>query len=106
MMISLKGRCVIMPRKTTTLELREGDFEYLRSLIKQRTIQAQIVIRAHILLDKANGVSIRDIVKIYDLSTNTVRLCMNKYKEGGIDAALFDKQRPGRPVEITDDAIA
>lgn len=105
-MISLKGRCVIMPRKTTTLELREGDFEYLRSLIKQRTIQAQIVIRAHILLDKANGVSIRDIVKIYDLSTNTVRLCMNKYKEGGIDAALFDKQRPGRPVEITDDAIA
>ena len=41
-----------MPRKTTKLELRKGDFEYLRSLIKQRTIQAQVVIRAHILLDK------------------------------------------------------
>ena len=106
MMISLKRRCISMPRKPTALELREGDFEYLRSLIKQRTIQAQIVIRAHILLDKANGISIRDIANIYDLSPNTVRLCINKYNRGGTDAALFDEQRSGRPVEITDDAIA
>ena len=105
-MISLKRRCISMPRKPTALELREGDFEYLRSLIKQRTIQAQIVIRAHILLDKANGISIRDIANIYDLSPNTVRLCINKYNRGGTDAALFDEQRSGRPVEITDDAIA
>ena len=91
---------------TTTLELFEGDYAYLKSLIKQRTIQAQVVIRAHILLDKANGNSIRQIANIYDLSTNTVRLCINKYKAGGTDAALFDKQRSGRPVEITDDAVA
>ncbi len=84
----------------------DGDHEYLRSLIKQRTIQAQVVIRAHILLDKANGIPIRDIVRIYDLSTNTVRLCIDKYKEGGTDRALFDDQRKGRPVEITDDAVA
>lgn len=93
-----------MPRKTTKLELRQGDLEYLRSLTKQRTIQAQVVIRAHILLDKANGVSIRDIASIYDLSTNTVRLCINKYIDGGTDSALFDEPRKGRPVEITDDA--
>lgn len=93
-----------MPRKTTKLELRKGDFEYLRSLIKQRTIQAQVVIRAHILLDKANGVSIREIAAIYDLSPNTVRLCINKYEKGGTDFALFDGQRSGRPIEITDDA--
>lgn len=93
-----------MPRKTTKLELRKGDFEYLRSLIKQRTIQAQVVIRAHILLDKANGVSIREIAAIYDLSPNTVRLCINKYEKGGTDFALFDGQRSGRPIEITDEA--
>ena len=33
----------IMPRKATSLVLKEGDYEYLRSLIKQRTIQAQVV---------------------------------------------------------------
>ena len=95
-----------MPGNSATLILNDGDYEYLRSLIKQRTIQAQVVIRAHILLDKANGITVRDIARIYDLSANTVRLCIDKYKEGGTDRALFDDQRKGRPVEITDDAIA
>ena len=95
-----------MPRKPSKLNLRDDDFEYLRSLTKQRTIQAQIVIRVHILLDKADGVTIRDIAFIYDISTNTVRLCLKKYAQGGTDSALFDEQRDGRPVEITDDAVA
>lgn len=95
-----------MPRHSSTLMLNDGDYEYLRSLIKQRTIQAQVVICAHILLYKANGIFIRDIAEIYDLSTNTVRLCIDKYKEGGADRALFDGQRKGRPVEIMDDAVA
>jgi transposase len=95
-----------MSRAATMLALKDGDREYLQSLIKQRTIQAQIVIRAHILLDKSNGTPIRDIAKIYDLSVNTVRLCLDKYREGGTELALFDNQRSGRPVEITDDAVA
>lgn len=95
-----------MPRKTSQLVLRDGDEEYLRSLIKQRTIQAQIVIRAHILLDKSKGVSTRNIASIYDISPTTVQLCVRKYQKGGTDSALFDDQRAGRPVEITDDAVA
>lgn len=93
-----------MARKTNSLQLFEGDEEYLRSLIKQRTIQAQVVIRAHILLDKANGISTRDIATTYEMSPTSVQLCINKYKEGGTDRALFDDQRSGRPDEITDDA--
>lgn len=87
-----------MPRNTGKLQLREGDFEYLCSLIKQRTIQAQVVIRAHMLLDRDNGVS------NYDVSTNKVRLCIDKYISGGTDSVLFDEQREGQSVEITDDA--
>ena len=68
-----------MPRKPTSLTLNEGDYEYLRSLIKQRTIQAQVVIRAHILLDRYNGTPIRTIAKIYDISSpSTVQLCIKK----------------------------
>lgn len=40
------------------------------------------------------------------ISSATVRLCVSKYYEGGIEKALFDTQRPGRPSEITDDAKA
>ena len=95
-----------MPRKPTSLTLNEGDYEYLRSLIKQRTIQAQVVIRAHILLDRCNGTPIRTIAQIYDISPSTVQLCIKKYMDGGTKNALFDAQRQGRPVEITDDAVA
>ena len=95
-----------MPRKPTSLTLNEGDYEYLRSLFKQRTIQAQVVIRAHILLDRYNGTPIRTIAKIYDISPSTVQLCIKKYMDGGTKSALFDAQRQGRPVEITDDAVA
>ena len=106
MLVSLKNEVLIMSCKAKTLKLQDGDYEYLRSLIKQRTIQAQVVIRAHILLDKANGVTTRDIARIYDLSTASVQRCINKYIEGGTDRALFDDQRSGRPTEITDDAVA
>lgn len=106
MFLSLRNGVHIMSRKAEALKLQDGDYEYLRSLIKQRTIQAQVVIRAHILLDKANGVTTRDIASIYDLSTASVQRCINKYIEGGTDRALFDDQRSGRPIEITDDAVA
>ena len=96
----------IMTRKASSLTLREGDYDYLRSLIKQRTIQAQVVIRAHILLDRSSGTPIRTITQIYDISPATVQLCVSKYLAGGTDSALFDAQRKGRPVDITDDAVA
>ena len=94
-----------MSRAGKPLVLNDGDYEYLRSLIKQRTIQAQVVIRAHILLDSYNGTPIRTIAQIYDLSPATVQLCINKYRKNGVNGALFDEQRKGRPVEITDDAV-
>ena len=53
-----------MARKASKLELKDGDYEYLRSMIKQRTVQAQIVIRAHILLNKSNGMASEAIAKI------------------------------------------
>ena len=47
-----------------------------------------------------------DIAEKIAVSSATVRLCVSKYYEGGIEKALFDTQRPGRPSEITDDAKA
>ena len=47
-----------------------------------------------------------EIAERIDVNINTVKLCLNKYKAGGIQRALYDDQRTGRPVEITDDAVA
>ena len=92
--------------KNTFLPLSDEDKKYLKSLSKTRTIQAQVVDRARILLYKADGVSFDDIAARLNISKRTVRLCISKFNNGGIDAALFDAKRSGRPTEISDDAKA
>lgn len=88
------------------IELTTDDIEYLKSLTRQRTIQAQVVDRAKMLLYKAQGMSNKDIADHLDVNINTVKLCLSKFKKGGISRALFDDPRSGRKVEITDDAVA
>ena len=89
-----------------TIELTNDEVTYLQSLIRQRTIQAQVVDRAKVLLYKAQGATNSDIAERLDVNINTVKLCLSKFKEGGVQRALFDDKRKGRPVEITDDAVA
>lgn len=91
---------------TKTIELTNDEVAYLQSLIRQRTIQAQVVDRAKVLLYKAQGATNSDIAERLDVNINTVKLCLSKFKEGGVQRALFDDKRKGRPVEITDDAVA
>lgn len=91
---------------TKTIELTNDEVIYLQSLIRQRTIQAQVVDRAKVLLYKAQGATNSDIAERLDVNINTVKLCLSKFKEGGVQRALFDDKRKGRPVEITDDAVA
>lgn len=88
------------------LDIEQKDYEYLQSLCRCRTIQAQIVDRAKILIYKAQGDTNAAIAERIDVNVNTVKLCIKKFKEGGIDSALYDKLRSGHPVEITDDAVA
>lgn len=55
---------------------------------------------------KANGRTYQDIADALDVSVPTVRRCIERFHAYGIDLALFDDDRSGRPVEITDDAKA
>lgn len=88
------------------LELTVTEKDYLLALTRQRTAQARVVDRAKILLYKTEGISNSAIATRLDVNTNTVNLCLNKYKHGGIQRALFDDPRSGRKVEITEDAVA
>lgn len=92
--------------KRTYLTLSDEDRDYLKSLSKKRTVQAQIVDRARILLYKADGLTFEEIAQKLEISTSTIRLCISKFNEGGVDAALLDDKRAGRPAEISDDAKA
>ena len=95
-----------MGRKSTVIELTSADREYLELQTRARTIQAQTVNRARILLLKADGHSIDDIADKVGMNRKSVMLCLSKFKEGGIENALFDAPGRGRNPEITDEEKA
>ena len=93
-------------RKATTISLTAQDRNYLEAQTRARTIQAQTVNRARILLLKADGTPIDDIADKVGINRKSVMLCINKYLEGGVENALFDAPGRGRNTEITDDEKA
>ena len=95
-----------MGRKSTVIELTSADRKYLELQTRARTIQAQTVNRARILLLKADGHSIDDIADKVGMNRKSVMLCLSKFKEGGIENALFDAPGRGRNPEITDEEKA
>ena len=106
MHISTDGGVVLMGRKSSIINLTAEDREYLEMQTRARTIQAQTVSRARILLLKADGCSIDDIADKVGINRKSVMLCLNKYAEGGVENALFDAPGRGRNAEITDDEKA
>lgn len=95
-----------MGKKATVITLSDTDREYLEAQTRTRTIQAQTVNRARILLLKADGTSIDVISDKVGMNRKSVMLCINKYLEGGVENALYDAPGRGRNAEITDDEKA
>ena len=95
-----------MGKRASSIELSKEEREYLELQTRARTIQAQTVTRARILLLRADAVSIDAIADKVGLNRCSVMLCLKKFKEGGIENALSDAPGRGRNAEITDEEKA
>ena len=95
-----------MGKKASSIELSNEEREYLELQTRARTIQAQTVTRARILLLRADAMSIDAIADKVGLNRCSVMLCLKKFKEGGIENALFDAPGRGRNAEITNEEKA
>ncbi len=92
-----------MEKRNTKITLSSKEIEYLETQTRARTIQAQTVTRAKVLLLRSEGNTIEYISDKLDINRNSVILCLKKYLEGGFENALFDAPGRGRNPEITDD---
>lgn len=92
-----------MGKRASSIQLTKEERDYLELQTRARTIQAQTVIRARILLLRADAVSIDTIADKVGLNRCSVMLCLKKFKEGGIENALFDAPGRGKNSEITDE---
>ena len=94
------------PRQRNTLQLSEQEVRLLVSIRKSRTEEKRRTQRAAFLLDSASGQSDGTIARHHRVSRSTVVLCIQKFLQFGLDAALGELPRPGKPRQLPDDAIA
>ena len=92
--------------KAKKLIISDDDKRTLEEIIRTRTVPSYMMDRARILLLKAEGKSVDEIAGIILKNRNTVLLCLCKFKEGGINAALNDAPGRGRKAQITDEEKA
>ena len=94
-----------MSKIINKIKLTEEEISYLKSILSQPTIEARMYIRARILLLKHEGCTRERIAGKLDISLSTVKLCLKKFSDGGVDAALNDRKGRGRKREISDSDI-
>src|SRR6516162_9514088 len=94
------------PRKRAALHFSEQEVRQLESIRKSRTEEKRRTQRAGFLLDSASGQSDEAIARRYHVSRSTVVLCIQKFLQFGLDAALGELPRSGKPRQLSDDAVA
>jgi transposase len=92
--------------KVSVLKISESDRIYFESIVRSRTMQAQVVQRARIILLKAEGNPIDVIADKVGINRKSVMLCIDKYKNNGAENALYDAPGRGRNPDINDDEKA
>lgn len=95
-----------MPKNAIPITLTEDEIKYLNSLVQKNTIEARIYKRARVLLLKSQGLSNEAIADKLDITVPTVRLCLEKFENAGIQSALQDFTGRGRKPTIFDDSKA
>ena len=93
-------------KRRKPLFFSEEEMDRLRNLQRSRRGEQRKVMRASILLDSVAGLNDQAVATKNGVNRNTVVRCITKCLQFGLDAALNDLQRPGKPRQLTDDAIA
>jgi transposase len=94
------------PKKRKPLQFTEDELRKLQSVRKSRTEEKRRTQRAAFLLESLAGQSDQAIAEHHQVSRSTVVLCIRKCLEFGLDTALAELPRPGKPRQVPDDAIA
>jgi transposase len=83
------------------MELSEAQRASLDALTRQDGYDGSVSARAQIVLWRADGFSVADIVRMSGASKPTVYKWVDRYERFGVDG-LTDLPRSGRPPEVPD----
>lgn len=89
-----------MPRKAQPIKLSNDDLSSLKSILRRRTTSARTQTRARVLDLLHRGQHPDQVAETLQVSGATVFNIKRRYLKEGLDAALFDKPRSGKPPTI------
>jgi len=91
-----------MARAALRIEVSTKDRKTLQKLLSGGVQQVRVVLRAVALLQLAKGVSAPQIAGMVPLTPQAIRKIGHRYREGGLERALYEKQRPGAEALLED----
>ena len=89
-----------MAKKAQPVTLSSNEIRSLKNILTRGTTSARTLSRARILDLLHRQEQPADVAALLQVSSQTVYNVKRRYFAGGLQAALFDQPRPGRPVEI------
>lgn len=84
-----------MRPQTHRVELNEEERVRLLLLVRQGTAPARVIRRAHTLLHASEGAYDHQIASALHVNRTTVQRTRERFCQGGLDAALYERARPG-----------
>lgn len=84
-----------MGRPPLSIDVPQKDQNELAALLSGGIQQVRVVLRALALLQLAKGASAPRIADVIPLTPQAIRKLGHRYEQGGLEAALYEKQRPG-----------
>jgi putative transposase len=91
-----------MARAALRIKVTTKDRKKLQKLLSGGVQQVRVVLRALTLLQLARGVSAPQIAGLVPLTPQAIRKIGHRYEEGGLERALYEKQRPGAEALLED----
>jgi putative transposase len=91
-----------MGRPPLRIDVTSKDQKTLTKLLAGGVQQVRVVLRAIALLQLAKRSSPPQIAKVIPLTAQAIRTIGHRYQQGGLEAALFEKQRPGASSVLDD----
>ena len=84
-----------MARPALSINVTPKDQKELRTLLSGGVQQVRVVLRALALLQLAKGVSAPRLSSVIPMTPQAIRKVGHRYHEGGLERAIYEKQRPG-----------
>ncbi len=84
-----------MPRPALRVRVSKKDQAALKEVLAGGILQVRVAMRAVALLRLGEGMSAPQIAEVLPMTRQAVRNLARRYQQGGLERALYDKQRPG-----------